>query len=68
MEMSFYQMKGDKGMGYIEPQQGKNKEWLVSKATQSYMTPPLYPCLLLAYESTTKVAIGVVSCSSMWLY
>ena len=43
-------MKGDIGMGWSSKKEGNN-EWLLSKATQNYMTPSLYLCLLLAYDS-----------------
>ena len=40
----FFKMKGDIGMGWSSKKEG-NKKWLLSKATQNYMTPSLYLCL-----------------------
>ena len=42
----FFKMKGDIGMGWSSNKE-RNKEWLLSKATQNYMTPSLYLCCRL---------------------
>ena len=45
----FFKMKGDIGMTRISKKE-INKEWLLSKATEKYMTPSLYLCFLLAWS------------------
>ena len=62
--------EGEPGNEYrdvLELQKGKNKEWLLSRATQNYMTPSLYLCPLLASESN-KNDREMMSFSSVWLY
>ena len=74
-------MKGDIGMGWSSKKDG-NKEWLLSKATQNYMTPSLYLCcrlisldpkplffvIKMCASNHRGKDIEMVSCSSVWLY